>query len=56
MKCRDMNIDCEWVGRAETEEELVEKALEHGKEAHGLDPTPELAEAVRKVIRRENEG
>ena len=54
-RCRDMGVECEFVGRAETEAELVEKALQHGKEAHELEPTPELASAVRQVIRRESE-
>jgi predicted small metal-binding protein len=54
-RCRDMGVECEWTGRAETETELVEEALEHGKVAHELEPTPELAAAVRRVIRRESE-
>jgi predicted small metal-binding protein len=52
-RCRDTGVECEWTGRAETE--LVEKALRHGKEAHDLEPTPELATALRRVIRRESE-
>lgn len=55
MKCRDVGMECDWEVSAETEAELVEKALQHGKEVHRLEPTPALASAVRQVIRREGE-
>jgi predicted small metal-binding protein len=41
---------CGHVIRAESEEELVRLAGQHAKEAHGMDPTPELVSMVRAHI------
>jgi predicted small metal-binding protein len=32
--CKDMGIDCPWVGKAETMEELVKKVKEHAMQDH----------------------
>lgn len=53
--CSDMGLQCDWVAHEETESEIVEKALQHGKEAHDLEPSPEIAEAVRQKIRGEGQ-
>lgn len=53
LRCRDTGADCDWEGRADTEEELFRMAAKHGKEAHGMEPSPEMAEAMRKMVRRE---
>lgn len=52
--CRDMGIDCDWVGTAETEEELMNMGSEHGKAVHGYtdkDFTPEMVEKLKAVIK-----
>jgi predicted small metal-binding protein len=51
--CRDMGIDCEWVARAETEEELMERAEKHGREVHKLEITPEIMQKARQMVREE---
>lgn len=39
--CKDLGIDCGWVGRADTEEELLEKVAQHAAAVHGLGELPE---------------
>ncbi len=52
--CRDAGVDCDFVARGETEEELFRKALEHGREAHGMKEIPaDLKEKMRALIREE---
>ena len=34
VSCKDMGVDCPWVGRAETIDELVGKAKDHAKSHH----------------------
>lgn len=52
--CRDAGVECDFVVRGETEEELFRKALEHGREAHGMTEIPEdLKNKMRALIREE---
>ena len=52
--CKDAGVDCDFVARGETEEELFRKALEHGKAAHGMKEIPEdLKDKMRALIREE---
>ncbi len=37
LRCRDLGIECSQVIRAETQEELIEKATEHVLTVHGFD-------------------
>lgn len=54
LKCRDVGMDCDFVARGESEEEILQKAAAHGKAAHGLDQIPpELLAKARAVIRDE---
>jgi len=53
LRCRDTGGWCNWEGRADTEEELLEIALEHVMQAHRIKRTPELEDAARERIRRE---
>ncbi len=41
ISCKDMGASCEWVGRAETLEELRKKCAEHGATEHGMQEMPE---------------
>jgi predicted small metal-binding protein len=34
LACKDMGVDCPWVGKAETVDELMMKAKEHAMTAH----------------------
>lgn len=54
LRCSDAGVDCSFVARGETEEELFAKALEHGKKVHGMNElTPELKEKMRSIVREE---
>ena len=52
--CKDAGVDCDYVCRGETEEELFRNALDHGSKFHGMAEIPkELKEKMRKLIREE---
>ena len=54
MHCGDLMKDCNFVARGATEEEVMKKAAEHAKTAHGMAKiTPELAQKVKAAIRNE---
>ncbi len=43
--------DCDWVATGETEEEIMKKAAEHAKKAHGMNEIPqEIVQKVRAAI------
>jgi predicted small metal-binding protein len=51
---RDADVDCDFVARGETEEELFRNTLEHGRKFHGMKEIPkDLQEKTRKLIREE---
>ncbi|MFQ5793663.1 MAG: DUF1059 domain-containing protein [Candidatus Bipolaricaulia bacterium] len=54
LHCRDVGMDCDFVARAETEEEILKQAAEHVQTVHDMKEIPEeLVEKVRAVIRDE---
>jgi len=54
VSCRDVGVDCDFVARGETMDEVLQACATHGKEAHGMDEIPpELAEKVHAAIRDE---
>jgi len=54
LRCRDVGMDCDFVARAESEEELLKKAAEHADTAHDMKEIPEEVLAkVRAAIREE---
>lgn len=53
LACKDVGMECNWVGRAETEQGLMQQAAQHLKEVHKMEMTPDKAEAARKVIHEE---
>ena len=54
MNCGDLMKGCNFVARGATEEEVMKKAAEHAKTAHGMDKiTPELAQKVKAAIKNE---
>jgi predicted small metal-binding protein len=51
-KCRDAGMDCDWEVRSEDEKEIVSRALEHGREHHGIkEPHKGLVDKIRSKIR-----
>ena len=54
LRCRDVGMDCDFVARAETEEEILKKVAEHAQTVHNMDEIPEdVLAKVRSVIRDE---
>ena len=51
LRCRDTGGWCNWEGHADSEQELIEMALRHAKEAHYIGRTPKLEETIRSQIR-----
>ncbi len=52
--CRDVVLDCDFVARAETEEELLQKAAAHGQAEHGMtEMPPDVLQRVKSLIRDE---
>jgi len=53
LRCKDAGFDCGEEIRAETEEEVLQKAAEHAKKVHNIDVTPAMAAEVRPLIKDE---
>lgn len=54
ISCRDVGVDCDFVARGESEQEVLQKCAEHGRAAHGMNElSPELVDKVRSGIREE---
>ncbi len=52
--CKDIGFDCGFVARAESEEELLQRAAQHAERDHGItELPPEVIERVRAAIRDE---
>lgn len=52
--CRDVGVDCDFVARGETEQEVLKKCTEHARSAHGMKELPaELLAKVKVAIREE---
>jgi predicted small metal-binding protein len=54
--CRDVGMDCDYKVSGRTEEEILLKAEEHGKEAHGITITEEVKDKIRDVIRTQSQA
>lgn len=54
LRCRDVGVDCDFVARGATVDEVLEKAKAHASSDHGFAGIPpELAEKVIAAIRDE---
>ena len=54
LKCRDVGMDCDFVARGNTEEDVLKQAAKHAGTAHGMtEMTDEVAAKVRSAIRDE---
>ena len=54
LTCRDVGVDCDFVARGATEEEVMEKARAHAVSDHGFsDIPPELVDKAKAAIRDE---
>jgi len=54
LRCSDMGVKCDWVGRAATDEELFNLATKHAADEHGMKEIPkELWAKAKAVIKDE---
>ena len=53
VNCRDVGVDCDFVAKGETEEEVLQQCADHARTAHGIEISPELATKVRTAIRED---
>ncbi len=54
LKCRDVGMDCDFVARADTKEDLLKMAGEHAKTVHNMETIPDdVLEKVRAAIHDE---
>ena len=55
LHCRDAGFDCNGVIRANTVEEVLNKAAQHALEVHGVKVTADLADKLKTLIKDERE-
>ncbi len=54
LSCREMGVECDFIARGKTVDEVLEKAKEHGKKVHDMKEfTPDLLSKARSLIREE---
>lgn len=54
LRCKDLDVPCDFVARASDEKEVFRMVSEHAKNDHDLDEvTDETLSAWRKAIREE---
>ena len=54
LKCKDVGMDCDFVARGDTEEEVLKQAAEHAGAAHGMtEMSDEVVAKVRAAIHDE---
>jgi predicted small metal-binding protein len=52
LNCRDSGVQCDFLVRAETEEEVMQVAAAHGARVHGMkEITPELKSKMKSLIK-----
>ena len=54
VSCKDVGVDCDFMMRGETSEDILRQAAEHARTAHNMtEIPPEVAEKLRAAIRDE---
>lgn len=53
IRCRDAGMECDFVARGETEEELWQQVSVHAQQVHNRQLTDELKQQLRPLIRDE---
>ncbi len=57
INCADFGIDCSYVARANTEDELIPDIAKHGKDVHGYTDEqlndPAMMEKIKALIKRD---
>lgn len=53
VSCSDAGVDCDFVARSESEEDLLSQVAKHAKEVHGMEINDELVAKVKSLIHEE---
>jgi len=54
VKCRDVGVDCDFVAKGETVDDVLRQCGEHARSEHGYtDVPPELVDKVKAAIHEE---
>lgn len=57
LRCNDLMPGCNWVGKGESESDVLMQAAEHAKTAHSMtDISPEMLASVRGAIKDEDQA
>jgi predicted small metal-binding protein len=52
LRCGDLMLGCDYVAKAESQDDLMKKVVEHAKAAHNItEITPDLAMKVKGAIK-----
>jgi predicted small metal-binding protein len=52
LRCRDVGMNCDFEARGNTEEEVLQQASAHARDAHQItEMPPELAAKVKAAVR-----
>lgn len=52
--CRDLGMDCDFVARGETDDEILRKAQEHAGRVHGIaEVSPDMEDKILDNIRED---
>ena len=54
LACRDVGFDCDAQLAGQSDEKVMELAVEHARTAHGMELTPEQAARVQTLIHDED--
>lgn len=54
IRCKEAGIDCDFVAKGQSDDEVMRVVAEHGKQKHGMTQiTPDLQQKIRSLIRNE---
>ena len=54
LRCRDVGVDCDFVARGETEQDILRQCEEHARKDHGMTEIPaDLLAKVKTAIKDE---
>ena len=49
LACRDIGLDCDYIIKGETEEEIMRNAVQHAWEIHAIKPEEMTSEIKAKI-------
>jgi predicted small metal-binding protein len=49
LACRDVGLDCDYIIKGETEEEIMENAVQHAWEIHAIKPEEMTSEMKVRI-------